>query len=140
MSETHGPRPSDYDRQEFTIRTLVLFGVMLAAIVGAALWGAHNLQARLTGKLSEAQRAGPPRQSAENLLGGQAQMMETGRNVELLRAEEERVLHNYGWVSREQGIVHIPIERAMELVLREGFQAVKTPTTTPAQEAGSERQ
>jgi hypothetical protein len=35
---------------------------------------------------------------------------------EYLKREEE-ILKTYGWVSREQGQVHIPIERAMEMVV-----------------------
>lgn len=35
-----------------------------------------------------------------------------------LREEKERRLHSYGWVDRKAGLAHIPIDRAMELVLR----------------------
>lgn len=31
--------------------------------------------------------------------------------------QSERVLESYGWVDREAGIVHIPIERAIDLYL-----------------------
>ncbi|HVI76330.1 MAG TPA: hypothetical protein VM683_15195 [Anaeromyxobacteraceae bacterium] len=34
------------------------------------------------------------------------------------RAQAERRLHSYGWADRERGIVHIPIDRAMELVVK----------------------
>ena len=33
------------------------------------------------------------------------------------RALEEQRMRTYGWVSREAGVIHIPIERAMELYL-----------------------
>jgi hypothetical protein len=36
-----------------------------------------------------------------------------------LRVEEARVLGGYGWVDREKGIVHIPVERAMDLLVEE---------------------
>jgi hypothetical protein len=36
-----------------------------------------------------------------------------------LRAEEERRLSRYQWVSREEGIVRVPLDRAVELVLKE---------------------
>ncbi len=36
-----------------------------------------------------------------------------------LRERDERRLTSYGWVDRKAGIVHIPIERAMELVAKE---------------------
>lgn len=38
------------------------------------------------------------------------------RELETLRAEERAVLESYGWVDRDEGIVRIPIERAMELI------------------------
>ena len=35
-----------------------------------------------------------------------------------MRREEEETLRGVGWLDRRAGIVHIPIERAMELVAR----------------------
>lgn len=37
------------------------------------------------------------------------------------RAKEEARLRSYGWVSKEKGVVHIPIERAMKLTLERGL-------------------
>jgi hypothetical protein len=36
------------------------------------------------------------------------------------RQSQEKILNTYGWVSREQGRVRIPIDRAMELVAQRG--------------------
>jgi hypothetical protein len=38
-------------------------------------------------------------------------------DLRALRAREEEVLRTYGWVNREKGVVRIPIERAMELLV-----------------------
>jgi hypothetical protein len=38
-----------------------------------------------------------------------------------LRATENAALTTYGWVDRENGIVHIPIDRAMDLILQRGL-------------------
>jgi hypothetical protein len=38
-----------------------------------------------------------------------------------LRATEETALTTYGWVDRDNGIVHIPIDRAMDLILQRGL-------------------
>jgi hypothetical protein len=40
-----------------------------------------------------------------------------------LRAEEERILTSYGWVNEASGVAHIPIDRAIELVLENGLPA-----------------
>ena len=39
-----------------------------------------------------------------------------------LRSEENVTLESYGWVDRSQGIVRIPIDRAMELVAERGLR------------------
>ena len=44
-------------------------------------------------------------------------------DLEAFQAREEIELHSYGWVNRSSGIVRIPIERAMELLLQKGLPA-----------------
>ena len=38
-----------------------------------------------------------------------------------LQKREETRLTTYGWIDRQSGIVHVPIERAMEIVAEEGL-------------------
>jgi hypothetical protein len=49
-----------------------------------------------------------------------------------LRAREETELNGYGWVDRSNGIVRIPIERAMDLLLERGLpvRSPNAPATT----------
>ncbi|MGH7971105.1 MAG: hypothetical protein ACREIC_20475, partial [Limisphaerales bacterium] len=42
-------------------------------------------------------------------------------DLQVFRTREETELTNYGWVNRTAGVVRIPIERAMALVLQEGL-------------------
>jgi hypothetical protein len=42
-------------------------------------------------------------------------------DMRLWRAKEEAHLKSYGWVSKEKGIVHIPIDLAMQLTLERGL-------------------
>jgi hypothetical protein len=37
------------------------------------------------------------------------------------RAGEEAILNSYGWVDPEKGVVRIPVDRALELVAKEGL-------------------
>ena len=39
------------------------------------------------------------------------------------RLREDRVLNGYGWIDPNAGVVRIPVERAMDLVLKEGIPA-----------------
>lgn len=40
-----------------------------------------------------------------------------------LRAAEDSVLLSYGWTNKDSGIARVPIERAMDLLLRRGLPA-----------------
>jgi len=46
-------------------------------------------------------------------------------DLERFRAREEEILGGYGWVDRPSGVVRIPIDRAMELVAKEGLPVRK---------------
>ena len=46
-------------------------------------------------------------------------------DLQQFRAQEVERLATYGWVDRESGVVHVPIERAMELISKEGFPVRK---------------
>jgi hypothetical protein len=51
------------------------------------------------------------------------------------RQQEEKQLNSYGWVDEKSGIVHIPIDRAMELLAQRGL-----PTRRQAMEAAVVKQ
>jgi hypothetical protein len=43
------------------------------------------------------------------------------RDLEIFREHESRVLASTEWIDREQGVVRIPVSRAIELVAKRGF-------------------
>jgi hypothetical protein len=45
--------------------------------------------------------------------------------LEEFRAGEDAILNDYGWIDPEKGIVRIPVERALELVAKEGLPSRK---------------
>jgi hypothetical protein len=60
------------------------------------------------------------------------------RELEEMRAAEDLVLKGYAWVNPDQGVVRIPIERAMELLIQQNprsrpqtAQPVANPVTIP---------
>lgn len=64
------------------------------------------------------------------------------RHLQEFRSAEEERLGSYGWMDRPTGMVHIPIERAMDLIARRGVgaltaapAAVPATAATPAAEA-----
>ena len=44
-------------------------------------------------------------------------------NQQDIRANEERELNGYGWVDQAHGVVRIPIDRAMDMIVQRGLPA-----------------
>jgi hypothetical protein len=64
--------------------------------------------------------------------------LQTAPQVDLatMRAREDAELNTYGWIDRQAGVVRLPIERAMDLVVQRrlpvhGDPNVPPPTRTP---------
>lgn len=49
-------------------------------------------------------------------------------DLEQFRVEEEHELHGYGWVDKKTGVVRIPIDEAMNLLLKQGLPTRKPGT------------
>lgn len=54
-------------------------------------------------------------------------------DMEEMRAHEQDVLNHYGWVDKQHGIVHVPIEEAKKQWLASG--GAQAPTPVPSQAA-----
>lgn len=55
----------------------------------------------------------------------------SARELEEMRAQEEAILHGYAWVDREHGVTRIPIEKAMQLIVERGLP-MRPSTPKPA--------
>jgi hypothetical protein len=55
-----------------------------------------------------------------------------------IRNNEDRILYSYGWVDEKAGTVHIPIERAMDLLVERGLPVRVSAGSTDAATAKSE--
>jgi hypothetical protein len=49
------------------------------------------------------------------------------QDLRALHAEEDALLNSYGWVDRKAGVVHIPVQRAIELLAQRGLPARQLP-------------
>lgn len=111
-------RPA-HESSDLPARRVVLVGLGFAALVPIALGAiavtVAVLQPRATPDLPltalEVSERGPP-----------APRLQEDPSAELDRLEESRVrLHGFGWVDREAGIAHIPIDAAMDLLAKRGW-------------------
>lgn len=110
-----------YEVSDANARSLALSGIGLFAIILAALalmYGALVFFERRHEKTAE-----PPHVLAEARQIPPAPRLQITpeRDLQAFLAAEDSVLHGYGWVAREAGIVRIPIDSAMALLLRRGL-------------------
>ena len=151
MSHLPGDNPretvkrGDHERSDANVLAVALLGLSVLVTVAAAqpvvdilfAWLDRREQARspALSPLAGDQMPPPPR-------------LEVSPPIDLLRfrADEERLLGQYAWLDRQQGIVRIPIDRAMELVLERGLPAPEHPRArnellppTPQVEPAGER-
>ncbi len=102
--------------EKHTNRPLVMFGLAVAVMIGVLLAGCG---ASAPGVLQSKITPSPE--------------VSSGEMLRQLRATEDAALNTYGWVDRQAGKVHIPIERAMQLLLQRGLP-IRPPDQEPIQE------
>ncbi|HMK31536.1 MAG TPA: hypothetical protein VK473_17770 [Terriglobales bacterium] len=139
---------TQYESRDLGSRTLVGFllglGLMTLAMVLVA-WGvliflnhavteqrAETAPPPLTTIPQEVRRGDPALNFPEPRLE-----KDERTDIGKLRAANEARLNSYGWVDEKAGIAHIPIERAMDLIVQQGLPARPQPPVQPPAEFGS---
>jgi hypothetical protein len=121
-----------YEQRDVNERTLfaVGIGVLIAAsIIGYGVlllfdyFAAHDRRKGMEpSTLVRPERVAPRRPQLQ---------VDPARELKEMRMDQEKVLTSYSWVDQQQGVVRIPIDRAMQLLVERGL-----PTVTPAATAG----
>jgi len=110
-----------YAPYEQRIGSVVLFAFSLAAGMVLVLWLMKLTADALGREAREGSHAIHPL-AEETEPRPEPRLQETpALDLERLREREDETLSTYGWVDRQAGVVRIPIERAMEIVAREGL-------------------
>jgi hypothetical protein len=126
-----------HEANEIKVRGILLFAlaiVLLGVVIHAALGPVVDSYKK---QVARDRAARPPlftvdvQPPAPHLQGNPA--LELAR----LKQQELRQLTSYGWLERERGIAHIPIERAMDILLRSGLPDVSgSPNVAPPADSG----
>ncbi len=119
-----------YETRDASTRGLVMFGIgLFSTLVVVAV-----LMAWLFGYFAKSQSLGPPASPFENvrvLPPAPRLQVDPRQDLQRLRENEKAELDSYGWVDQKNGIVHIPIDRAMDLIAQRGLPA--RPPNAPQQ-------
>lgn len=104
-------------------RSVVSIAIVAVVVATVGVWFAGYLLTLTVGSWQPdvsgyAGRRGPERIISEV---EQTPVRSAGRGTEL-REHQRRELETWGWADRKNGIAHIPIERAIDLVVAESAQ------------------
>jgi len=121
MEEHFVPQSVGHETQDADIRPIVYTGIGLALTAVAVGFFVYGIFKYLGGHAIATIQSNP--MSVEDQQIPPAPRLEEHPAIELqqLHASEDRMLSTYGWVDQKTGVVHIPIDRAMDLQLQRGF-------------------
>lgn len=103
----------------FTIAFSVFVCCAGCFLVVSAMWRYFSLH----DPAKTGERANIPLTAVENFPQPRLQV-QSGGDLQKLRAAEEADLNSYGWVNRDATIVRVPIDRAMQLLMQRGLPDV----------------
>lgn len=124
-----------HETKDASIRAVVGFGIALALLTVAvllAMWGVFRI---FEVQANKRDRRVPP------MIAANLSRTPTGPRLEpdplaprrAARVREDAILGSYGWVDPNAGIARIPIDRAMDMLIRTGLPPSKpmSPGMTP---------
>ncbi len=124
MSESPDNPEVAHEESDVNVRAIFGFGaalVALAVVVHLVLWLLVNYYTKQAAAVprdfplsAEYQKQQPP----EPRLQTRPQ-----QDLRDLRAREDELLNGYGWIDKNAGVAHIPIEEAMKIIAQRGLPA-----------------
>jgi len=114
-----------HETRDLNLRAVVLFAVGLLLVGLATHWMVARLFKGLQHREDRKDVPAPPDASRELPPEPRLEEISTA-TLGALRRREEQELGTYAWVDRPRGIVRVPIERAMQILLQRGLPARRT--------------
>ena len=138
-----------YERSDLSTHGVLLFLVGLAVagvLIHIVLWGMYAYldkfqQSRqpLPNPLAEAHSQVPSTAQTAQKFPQPRLQPDPVADLNNFRAREEQVLNSYGWVDKNAGVAHIPIEQAIEILAARGLPVRETGMPTAAGSAAPRR-
>ena len=119
---------TEFDR-EINVRGVIWTGVALVAmalVVNLLMWwllrGFGSSEAKHDVPLTPIEKASPQQPPPEPRL-----QKDPNEDMRAMRQDEDYKLSHAGWVNRQQGIVRLPVDVALEVIVSRGVAATQTP-------------
>ncbi|MBW3541714.1 MAG: hypothetical protein KY476_15710 [Planctomycetes bacterium] len=138
MTEPERKGEQAHEPLSTNVRGVVLFAIGLAVLIAGVLGLMRATSAWLTA--AGPPEPGPPQPIYERAGAPPEPRLNPDQAADLkqLKARELRILHEYGWIDRDQKIVRVPVERAAERLAAQGFEALARPAAKDRHAADSQ--
>jgi len=117
------PEPAHREKSDVDIRGIVVFVITLivaGVVIHGAVWVMYRYFERQASQPAAVEF--PLATSALRRLPPEPRLQIDPRDdLSNMRQAEEQVLNSYSWVDRNGGIVRIPIDQAMKLIVERGL-------------------
>ncbi len=119
---SHGPAQAGHEKRDVDVHKVAIYGVGLVVVITLIGIGASFLAFKYLVHKTESEVAPPsPLYDIRQHAPEPRLLPQPWRNMAELRAAAEQQLGTYGWVDRPNGIVRIPIDHAMNLLIQRGL-------------------
>ena len=113
---------SSYELSDLSPTSIIIFGLGIAILIAGSIFAVVGLLNVFETRSLESQAVGPALLDTEQLPPtGPRLQANPERDLQDLQAADQAILTTYGWVDQETGKVRIPIDQAMDLLLKQGL-------------------
>jgi hypothetical protein len=132
------PPGAGYEHTDASVWTIVKFGLWLAVSVVVIHFGLGFMYGLL---IRESREVDQPRYplaaNREAPLAAPPRLQQFPRtDMYEFRTKEDAELNGYGWIDKNAGITHIPIDDAMKIVVQRGLPARELDPSQPVETPG----
>ncbi len=112
-----------YELQDANVRGILVAGIVLAVTTAVVMLLMVVMLKAFSGRQTNVSRHAPATTAPKQTLVEPRLQVTPQKDLATLRAEEDGLLNNYGWVDKGKGTVRIPVDHAMDLTLQRGLPA-----------------
>lgn len=136
---SRGTDPSvGYEVRDVAINTILWFGLAVVIGTGLVMWGLYGMTNLLNEQATQNDPRLSPLADTQQIAPEPRLQAYPERDLAAFLSSQEEKLNSYAWVDRQAGIVQIPVDRAMDLLLERGLPTPKGNTDTQQQGEATE--
>jgi hypothetical protein len=130
---THEPASLGHETTDVDLTgaaKILVYSIAFMAVTFAAMWLMFRFFINL--EVAKDPAPSPVAIPTERLPPGPRLQTNEPNDLRSFRQSEDAILDNYGWVDKENGIVRIPVDRALDLLVERGLPGPAPAGTAPA--------